>query len=115
MYNKSDSRWVYLKPGHMSIGGSSNSVVIDLDSGYIRMNDGMVIRNLGITPGYDFEVKSVTSFSLSGVTKWSGRVYLVYFTSECSVSGLAAGTVKCKYGTIFVYNGSSWYHFTSKY
>lgn len=115
MYNRSNSRWVYLKPGHLTIAGTGNSFVVDLDSNYVRMNDGMVIRNFGVTVDYDFMTVSSTSYSISGVTKWKGRVLFIYFSNECSVSGLAAGTVKCKYGTTFICNGSSWYHFASKY
>ena len=115
LYNTSNNKWVNMNPGHMTIASTSKSLVVDIDSSYLRLNGGMVIRNFGIDADYDFTLVTTSSYSLTTYNVHKGMVKFIYFTNECSVSGLAAGTTKCKYGTIFVYNGSSWYHFSSKY
>lgn len=117
MWNIGQSRWVYLNPQNFTMGHSSSyGIAIDMNTGLMNLNNGLKIKNFGIDPN-DFTVVSSTTFNVSNISvnKWSGRMYFYYFTNECTVSGLAAGSVKCKYGTIFINNGSTWYHFSSKY
>lgn len=122
MYNIGEDRWVYLHPGNFTLGSFSGaSFAIDLDSATFNMNGGLAFKNFAITIGSyatdGFYVSSASSFTLSGynASTYKGRVLFVYFTQNCSVSGLAAGTLVCKYGTIFISNGMNWYHFGSKY
>ena len=122
MYDISQNRWVYINPGNFTMGNFIGaSFAIDLDTSLVNLNNGLVIKNFGVNIGSyitdGFYVSSTSSLNMGSysASSYKGRVLFVYFTSECSVSGLAAGTVKCKYGTIFISNGSSWYHFRCGY
>lgn len=122
LYNVNNDRWIYLNPGNLTVGAHSGaSFAVDLDSKTMNLNGGLAIKNFRINVGTyasdGFWVTSNSTFGINGISAsdYAGRVLFVYFTNECSVSGLAAGTIKCKYGTMFISDGSKWYHFRCNY
>lgn len=122
LYNINNDRWIYLNPGNFTIGAHSGaSFAIDLDTKLMNLNGGLAVKNFRINVGTyasdGFWVTSNTTFGINGIpaSDYIGRVLFVYFKNECNVTGLSAGSVKCKYGTIFISDGSSWYHFKSYY
>lgn len=125
MWSKTDTGWAYLSPDGLTVskGINDKSFSVSLENGTVNLNGGVVIKGLGIytngnglfTEG--FQVSSATTFNIGDYSPlaYKGRIMFVYYTNECTVSGLYVGSVKCKYGTIFISNGSYWYHIGSKY